>query len=77
MQTNRLSVGVLIVGCSTSLFSLIEIKISRPYKELKRGSHLLSGYEAQLIERYEIILKSVSIGVCLLGVGLVYWRLIG
>lgn len=77
MQTNRLSIEVLIVGCSTSLFSLIEIKTSRPYKELKRGSHLLSGYEARLMERYEIILKSISIGVCLLGVGLVYWRLIG
>jgi hypothetical protein len=77
MQTNRLNIEVLIVGVSTSLFSLIEIKISRPYKELKRRSGLLTEYEAQLMERYEIVLKSVSIGVCLLGVGLVYWRIIG
>jgi hypothetical protein len=76
MQTNRLNIEVLIVGVSTSLFSLIEIKISRPYKELKRGSRLLTEYEAQLMERYEIVLKSVSIGVCLLGVGLLYWRMI-
>ena len=77
MQTNRLNIEVLMVGVSTSLFSLIEIKISRPYKELKRGSRLLTEYEAQLLERYEIVLKSISIGVCLLGVGLVYWRMIG
>ncbi len=36
MQTNRISLPVLIVAISTALFSSVEIKASRPYKELKR-----------------------------------------
>jgi hypothetical protein len=77
IQTNRLSVEVLMVGLSTSFFSLIEIKISRPYKDLKRGSRSLTEDERQLVERYENVLKSVSLGVCLLGAALIFWRLTG
>jgi hypothetical protein len=77
MQTNRLSIEVLMVGLSMSLLSLIEIKISRPYKDLKRVSGYPTEDERQLIERYETILKSVSLGVCLLGAGLLLWRMTG
>jgi hypothetical protein len=77
MQTNCLSVVALMVGLSTSFFSLIEIKISRPYKDLKRGSLLPTEYEGQLMERYETVLKSVSLGVCLLAAGLFFWRMSG
>jgi hypothetical protein len=77
MQTNRLSLEAVMVGLSMSLFSLIEIKISRPYKDLKRASRDLTEDERELIKKYETILKSVSLGVCLLGAGLLLWRMTG
>lgn len=77
MQTNRFSLGMLIVALSTAFFSLIEIKISRPYKDLKRDSRDPTPYEVQLMERYETVLKSVSLGVCLLGAGFLLWRISG
>lgn len=75
IQTNRISPEALLLGLSMTLFSLIEIKSSRPYKDLKRHSPDLSKEEKLQMERYEIILKSVSLGVIFLGVGLVVWRL--
>jgi hypothetical protein len=75
IQTNQISPGALALGLSMALFSLIEIKSSRPYKDLKRHSLDLSNEERIQMERYEVILKSVSLGVILLGVGLVVWRL--
>lgn len=75
MQTNRISPEALLLGLSMALFSLIEIKSSRPYKDLKRHSLGVSDEERIQMERYEVILKSVSLGVILLGVGLVVWRL--
>ena len=36
MQTNSISIPALILALSMALFSTIEIKASRPYKELKR-----------------------------------------
>ena len=77
MQTNRLSLEALMMGLSMALFSLIEIKISRPYKDLKRALGSLTDDELQLMGRYETVLKSVSLGVCLLGAGLIIWRLPG
>ena len=77
MQTNRLSLEALMMGLSMALFSLIEIKISRPYKDLKRALGALTDDELQLMGRYETVLKSVSLGVCLLGAGLIIWRLPG
>jgi hypothetical protein len=73
MQTNRLSLAALAVGVSACLFSLIEIKASRPYKGLKSRSGALGEEERRLLERYETILKSVSLGVCLLAAGLLLW----
>jgi len=65
-------------GCSTgrcpASFSLVEIKASRPYKTLKKNRHALNLEERQLMQRYELILKSISLGVILLGAGLVLWR---
>lgn len=75
IQTNRISPEALILGLSMALFSFIEIKSSRPYKDLKRHSPDLSNEEKIQMERYEVILKSVSLGVILLGVGFVVWRL--
>ncbi len=60
-----------------SLFSFIEIKASRPYKDLKRRLPDLNSEERDLLQRYETLLKCISIGVILLGTGLLLWRVAG
>ena len=75
IQTNRISIPVLILAGAMAFFSTIEIKASRPYKELKRRSSTLRAQERALVLRYEAILKCISLGVILLGVGLLAWRL--
>lgn len=76
IQTNKITLEALILALSMALFSLIEIKASRPYKGLKRRLHSLEGEDKLLMERYEAILKSISLGVILLGAGLLVWRII-
>jgi hypothetical protein len=76
MQTNSISFSALALAASMACFSLIEIKASRPYRALKRRSDALREDENELMLRFEVILKSVSIGVILLGVGLLIWRMV-
>ena len=76
MQTNSISVAALALAVSMAFFSLIEIKASRPYRALKRRSDALPEDENALMLRFEVILKSVSIGVILLGTGLLIWRIV-
>jgi hypothetical protein len=73
MQTNRLSFPALLLSAAMGLFSLIEIKASRPYKELKRRP-ARDGADQALMERYEVLLKCVSLGVIVLAAGLLLWR---
>jgi len=77
MQTNRISVPALFLALSMALFSSIEIKASRPYKELKRRWPNLNSGEEALLRRYETLLKCISLGVILLGGGLLLWRIAG
>ncbi len=77
MQTNRISIEALLLATSMAFFSIIEIKASRPYRDLKRSLHPLRDEEQSLMIRYEVILKSVSLGVILLSGGLLLWRMIG
>lgn len=77
MQTNRISLPALTLALAMALFSLIEIKASRPYKELKRRWPHLTAAEDALLVRYETLLKCVSLGVLLLGAGLLLWRAVG
>lgn len=77
MQTNSMSLPACIMAVSMALFSSIEIKASRPYKELKRRRPDLNAEEQSLLQRYETLLKCVSLGVILLGVGLLIWRVAG
>lgn len=74
LQTNRLSAAALLVAGSAALLSFVEIQASRPYKELKRRQATLGDSERRLAARYEAILKAVSLGVILLGAGLLTWR---
>ena len=75
MQTNKMSIEALILAISMAFFSLVEIKASRPYKDLKQRSNGLKEEEKSLMVRYEAILKSISLGVILLGAGLLIWRI--
>ncbi len=77
MQTNEVSAAVLAIATAMGLFSLVEIKASRPYKGLKSRSDTLSQDEKILLERYETILKSISTGVLFLGAGMLLWRITG
>jgi hypothetical protein len=76
MQTNKISIEVLALAASMALFSIVEIKTSRPYKELKQRFHILGEAEKCLMARYEAILESISLGVILLGAGLLIWRML-
>ena len=77
IQTNTLSLPVLLVALSAALLSRVEITASRPYKRLKRRSSILEADEALTMERYEIILKSISLGVILMVTGLLLYRSAG
>jgi len=76
IQTNKISLVAVVLASAMALFSLIEIKASRPYKDLKKNRQSLTDVERQLMQRYETMLKSVSLGVILLGTGLLIWRLV-
>ncbi|QBQ53489.1 hypothetical protein [Nitrosococcus wardiae] len=75
LQTNQLSLAALLVGAAMGFLSLVEIKASRPYKALKRA-HTLDRGEKDWAQAHtlESILKSISLGVILLGVGMAIWR---
>jgi uncharacterized membrane protein YbjE (DUF340 family) len=73
LQTNSISLAALIVAASMAGLSLVEIKASRPYKEMKRAGMAASADA----ERFETILKCVSLGVILLGIGMAASRWIG
>ena len=72
----RLPLPALLLAPAMGLFSLIEIKASRPYKELKRRADR-DGVDQALMERYEMLLKCVSLGVIVLAAGLLLWRITG
>lgn len=75
LQTNQISWVILPIAASMGFLSLVEIKASRPYKTLKRAHQKVEIYgDAAQIHVLEQILKSISLGVILLGVGLVVWR---
>ncbi len=75
MQTNKMSAEALTLAIAMALFSRVEIKASRPYKDLKQRFGTLSEEEKSLMMRYESILKSISLGVIFLGAGLLIWRI--
>jgi hypothetical protein len=57
--------------------SLVEIRASRPYKDLKRAIANGGTAEPAHAMHLEGILKSLSAGVIVLGVGLLAFRLWG
>ena len=77
MQTNRVSPAALAIACSTALLSGVEIRASRPYKALKQRAGRLTEDELSLMLRYEAILKHISLGVIMLGGGMLIRRIVG
>ena len=75
IQTNTVSVTVLLAALSMALFSLVEINASRPYKELRKQGDRLEEGTRRLMLKYERILKCVSLGVITLALGFVFFRL--
>lgn len=70
LQTNAVSAAALVLAVAMALLSLVEIKASRPYKELRR-----SGEQPQVAQHLETVLKFLSVGVIVLGAGMLVWRL--
>ncbi len=78
MQTNSVSAASLVVAAAMGFLSLVEIKASRPYKELKRQPDSKTGIDGKEMSlQLERILKCLSFAVILLGVGLLMWRWLG
>ncbi|HXN06237.1 MAG TPA: hypothetical protein VN944_04125 [Nitrospiria bacterium] len=73
LQTNSLSLSALLLAMAAGLLSHVEITVSRPYKEIKRLS-LPTQEDIDLMKRYERILKSISFGTIILGIGMALWR---
>jgi len=65
IQTNDVSLVAFAAAAATGFVSYIEIKTSRPYKELKRGNYDRTfSYEQVMsqINHYERVLKGLSAG---------------
>jgi hypothetical protein len=75
IQTNAMSFIALLLSLSMAFFSLVEIKASRPYKELKKRDDRLEEAEKALMAKLEMILKGISLGVITLGLGFMLFRL--
>lgn len=71
MQTNHLALSAVVLAGATALFSLVEISVSRPYKERKRAGTTDIQPSLACLER---TLKSISVGVMLLAVSLTLLR---
>jgi hypothetical protein len=71
LQTNDLAISAVVVAAAAAMFSLVEIKASRRYKDLKRSPDA-AGEPMQAC--LEAVLKCISSGVLLLGAGLAIWR---
>lgn len=77
LQTNTISASAVLVALAMACLSLVEIRASRPYKELKRAMARGATANAVHAERLEGILKTLTAGVMALGVGLLALRLWG
>jgi xanthine/uracil permease len=75
MQSNGIAIEAVTLAMSMALISVVEIKTSRPYKGLKSRPQALEEGEHEVLRGYEAVLKSISLGVVLLAVSLVVWRL--
>src|SRR5215204_7805021 len=71
IQTNSISILALSVACLTGLASYAEIRMSRPYKQLKKTN----GNSARA-RRLENSLKAISIGTIMFALSMFAYRII-
>lgn len=71
MQTNSISVFVLAAAAAATLVSYAEIRMSRPYKQIKRN-----GGDLQYAKNLENGLKAVSLGTIAFALAAVAYRMI-
>ncbi len=77
MQTNSVSLIAFAAAAATGFVSYVEIKKSRPYKELKRGNYDQTLSQEQVMSKmnhYERILKALSAGTISVAVILLVLR---
>jgi hypothetical protein len=70
LQTNALELSAVVLAAAAAMFSLVEIKASRPYKALKRAGE----HGSPQVRPLEAVLKCISGGVLLLAAGLTAMR---
>lgn len=73
LQTNTLALAPILFAGAAAAISMVEIKASRPYKELRRRTPLSSAERLRL-GQYETILKSISAGTILIACALIAFR---
>jgi hypothetical protein len=71
MQANSVSIAALIVAGAAGLASYAEVRLSRPYKQLKQ-----SGSDPEQAKRLENGLKAVSLGTIAFTLAMVAYRII-
>jgi hypothetical protein len=71
MQVNSVGIIALIVGCAAGLASYAEIRMSRPYKQLKQ-----SGQDPERAKKLENGLKAISLGTIAFALATVAYRII-
>jgi len=71
MQANSITVLALAVSCSTGIASYAEIRMSRPYKQLKQ-----SGSAPERAKRLEKGLKTVSLLTIVFALAILLYRII-
>jgi len=76
LQTNSVSSAAILLAVSAGLLSRVEISASRPYKALIRAAPDKPGADNTqvLIQSFERVLRNLSAGVIVLGLGLLVWR---
>ncbi len=75
LQANAVSVAALLVAAAMAFLSLVEIRASRPYKEVKRSIAAGAAADATHARHLEAILKALSGAVIVLGLGMLAFRL--
>lgn len=71
LQRNDIALPALLAALAAAMFSLVEIKASRRYKEMKCAAN---GATTATRASLEAVLKAISAGVILLALALAAWR---
>jgi hypothetical protein len=72
IQTNSVSILALLAACLTGVASYAEIRMSRPYKQLKQRN----GDTAGRTKRLEDGLKAISVGTIIFALSMLAYRII-